>query len=167
MKQITDTGIPSHENVLQPMLSSLPRLCGNFCAVGAWFARNHASSLSALCDWASKLDSFLTSDETTSSAWLCHPARCADRVLCQIKEPRIAIEISAAAIDHLTNGERSGRLTFTPARMLSRKSTGTSIAHNSLVIVESNAIDSLNQRSRTGSRRACSSASAKRGSSAS
>src|SRR5438552_13180902 len=83
------------------------------------------------------------------------PARIGRRVLCQIKEPRIAIEISAAAIDHLTSGERSGRLTFTPARMLSRKSTGTSIAHNSLVIVESNPIDSLNQRSRTGSSRAC------------
>src|SRR6266513_3283462 len=167
IKQITETGFPFQEDVLQPTLASLSRCCGSVCAAGAWFARNHASSSSALCDWTSKLDSFLTSDETTSSAWLCHPARCADRVLCQIKEPRIAIEISAAAIDHLTSGERSGRLTFTPARMLSRKSTGTSIEHHSLVIVESNAIDSLNQRSRTGSRRACSSASAKRGSSAS
>src|SRR2546429_8088657 len=146
MKQITDTGIPSHENVLQPMLSSLPRLCGNFCAVGAWFARNHASSLSALCDWASKLNSFLTSDETTSSAWLCHPARCAGRVSCQIKEPKIAVEISAAAIAHLIKGERSGRLTLAPARIFSRKSGGTSMARNFSVIAVSNAIDSLNQR---------------------
>src|SRR5437773_4827339 len=134
IKQITETGFPFQENVLQPTLASLSRFCGSVCAAGAWFARNHASSSSALCDWTSKLDSFLTSDETTSSAWLCHPARCADRVLCQIKEPKIAVEISAAAIAHLIKGERSGRLTLAPARIFSRKSGGTSMGGNFSVI---------------------------------
>src|SRR6266567_9285823 len=117
MKQITETGVPFHEKVLQPRLSSLSRFCGKVCAAGTWFTRNHTRSSPGSCDCASKLDSFLTSDETTSSAWFCHPAKCDGRVSCQIKEPRIAIEISAAAIAHLMKGldQRSGRLTFAPA----------------------------------------------------
>ena len=153
IKQITETGFPFQENVLQPTLASLSRFCGSVCAAGAWFARNQASSSSALCDWTSKLDSFLTSDETTSSTWLCHPAKCAGRVSCQTKEPRIASVISAAAIADLTNGERSGRLTFRPAIMLSCKSGGSSMARNFSVMAVSKATDSLNQCSRIGSRR--------------
>src|SRR5439155_8416835 len=155
------------KNGLQPRLSNFSKFGGTFSAAGARFACNHATSSSGLWDCTSKLDSFLTSDETTPSAWLCHPARCVDRVSDQIKEPTIAIEISAAAIAHLMNGEWSGRLTFTPAKMLSRKSGGTSMARNFSVMAASNAIDSRNQRSKTASRRACCSASAKHGSLAS
>src|SRR5207249_674723 len=63
-------------------------------------------------------------------------------------------EISAAAIAHLMKGldQRSGRLTLTPARIFSRKSGGTSKARNFSVMAVSNAIDSLNQRSKPGSR---------------
>ena len=127
-------------------------------------ARYQARSSPASCDCASKLDCCRTSEEMTPSAAFCQPARCPGRALCQIKLPRVAPKISAAAIVHFRNRffQCGTRLTFTPARMFSRKSGGGSTAESLSVIAASNVTESRSHCSNIGSRRACSSASEKR-----
>src|SRR5258708_2604974 len=107
--------------------------------------RNHASRSPVLRDCASKVDSFLTSDEMTWSAAVCQSTRRVGCALYHITDATAAAKTITAATAHLIKGERSGRLTLAPARIFSRRLGGTPTAPNFSVMAASNAIDSLNQ----------------------
>ena len=161
--------MPFHKKVLQPKLCNPVNRSGIFLANGASCVASQLTNSGAECDWKSNFDSPCAIVEITPMALFCHPASATGRVLCQTNEPPIAIRTSAAAMPQFSNGldQRRGRVTFTPARMFSRKSAGTATSHNFSVTAVSKAIDSLNQRANTGSRWAWTSASAKSGSLAS